>query len=44
MKKRGFHIEHWHMITALLILFDLIAVSASYFWHCGCGLIALSVR
>ena len=31
MKKRGFHFEHWHIITGFLILFDLLAVSASYF-------------
>ncbi len=31
MKKRGFRMEHWHIIAALLVVYDLIAVSASYF-------------
>ncbi len=31
MKKRKLRIEHWHIITALLLLFDLLAVNISYF-------------
>ena len=31
MKKSGFRIEHWHAIAALLVIYDLISVSASYF-------------
>ena len=30
MTKRRFRIEHWHVISALLVIYDLLAVGASY--------------
>jgi len=30
--KQRFHIQHWHWIVAFLIVFDLLAVTASYFF------------
>ena len=30
-QNKGFHFEHWHVIALLLIVYDAIAVTASYF-------------
>ena len=30
-KKTGFHLEHWHIIAGLLIIYDLAAVNVAYF-------------
>ena len=30
-QKNGFHIRHWQLIAAMLILWDIMAVTASYF-------------
>ena len=30
-KRKGKLFEHWHLVTVLLLLFDLIAVTGSYF-------------
>ncbi len=30
--KRGLHIEHWHIVAALLMLYDIIAVNFAYFF------------
>ena len=30
-RKAGFHLEHWHIIAGLLMIYDLAAVNVSYF-------------
>ena len=30
-QKKGFHLEHWQVIAAMLVVYDVIAVNAAYF-------------